>query len=240
MKVFYAYIDLNGNTSNVFTFSDRNGNGNNPNFQGRNAHPALGNYQMMPHSIRGKIDADNEGPKYCVACHMNVDMLNNFGADYANFVNDYLVNRDYANLDFALLQQHIGQNPGNQLNSPYYVQSTAGLGTGLFLFDAFGCPVNPLDANANRFFCNGNAPADNFNANNVAYDTDRYVELTGITNASSLHPMIEIPNQLVRDGSLNPLMSGTLGSGTITKLTNTNNANGGKVLDFYLDVDGNV
>jgi hypothetical protein len=235
MKVFFAYIDLNGQTSDVFAFSDRNGNGNNPNTLGRNAHPALGQYQMAAHSVRGKVTAQNEGPKYCVACHNTVDGLNNFGADYAAFLATYAA-RDYANLNFALLQQHIGQNTGNQLNSPFFVHSTAGLGTGLFLFDANGCPVNPLDANANRFFCNGNAPADNFDANNVAYDTDRMVEFTGVTNVSSLHPMIEFPTGL-RDGSLNPNMAGTLGATIINKLTNTNTAAGGKVLDSWLDAN---
>ena len=110
--------------------------------------------------------------------------------------------------------------------------------TGLFLFDVNGCPVNPLDANANRFFCNNNAPADNFDANNVVYDTDRFVEVTGVTNVSSLHPMLEFPT--LRDGSLNPAMSGTLGASIINKLTNPDTATGGKVLDSYLDADGNA
>jgi hypothetical protein len=236
MKVFYAYIDLNGNTSQVFAFSDRNGNGNNPNLLGRNAHPALGQYQMAAHSIRGKVDGQNEGPKYCVACHNTVDGVNNFGADYAAFLATYAA-RDYANLNFALLQQHIGQNTGNQLNSPFFVHSTAGLGTGLFLFDANGCPVNPLDNNPNRFFCNGVAPATNFAAQvaNVAYDTDRMVEVTGVTNVSSLHPMLEFPT--LRDGSLNPAMAGTLGANVINKLTNVDTTQGGIVLDGWLDPD---
>jgi hypothetical protein len=239
MKVFYAYIDLNGNTSQVFAFSDRNGNGNNPNFNGRNAHPALGQYQMAAHTMRGKVEGDKEGPRYCVACHNTNNGIANFGADYAAFVADY-DNRNYANLNFALLQQHIGQNPGNQLDSPFYVRSTAGLGTGLFLYDANGCPVNPLDNNANRFFCNGVAPATVFAdaVNNVAYDTDRMVEYTGVTNVSQLHPMMEFPT--LRDGSLNPQMAGTLGANILNKLTNTNVANGGKVLDSWLDANGNA
>jgi hypothetical protein len=241
MKVFYAYTDLNGDTSQVFAFSDRNGNGNNPNYNGRNAHPALGNYQMAPHSIRGKVEEDFEGPKYCVTCHMTTAGLAAFGADYANFVTDY-TNRNYANLDFALLQQHIGQNPGNQLNSPYFVHATAGLGSGLFLHDAAACPVNPLDANDNRFFCNGTSPQDQFanQVNNVAYDLDRFVEVTGVTNSSSLHPLIEFPENNLRDGSQNPLMSGTLGASMITKMTQTNNAAGGRVLDSWIDADGNA
>jgi hypothetical protein len=40
-KMFYRYEDLNGNESDVFTFSDRLGEGNNPNLGGRNTFPAL-------------------------------------------------------------------------------------------------------------------------------------------------------------------------------------------------------
>ena len=240
MKVFYAYIDLNGDTSQVFSFSDRNGNGNNPTL-GRNAHPALGNYQMAPHSIRGKVASSTEGPKYCVTCHNTTQGLAAFGADYADFVENYTA-RNYADLDYDLLQEHIGQNPGNQLNSPFYVHATAGLGSALFFFDKDGCPVNPLDNDDNRFFCNGVSPADRFATDGfttVAYDTDRFVEVSGVTNVSSLHPLI-VDGSGLRDGSNNPQMSGTLGATIINKLTNTNVAQGGKVLDSWIDADGNA
>jgi hypothetical protein len=236
-KTFYAYIDLNGDTSQTFSFSDRNGNGNNPNYLGRNAHPAHNMYQMSSHTIRGKVTATQEGPRYCVACHMTVDGVNQFGAQYADFLATYAA-RDYANLDFALLQQHIGQNPGNQLNSPFWVHMIAGLGSGLFLFDQFGCPVNPLDNNANRFICANGAPANNFNANNVVYDADRLVEITGVANAGMAHPMIEFPT--LRDGSLESSMAGPLGATIINKLTNLNVQQGGKVLDSYIDANGNA
>ena len=237
MKVFYAYTDLNGDTSDVFAFSDRNGEGNNPNYQNRNAHPSLGMYQMSAHSIRGRVTQNKEGAKYCVACHNTTEGLAVFGAQYADFVTAY-ANRDYANFDFDLLQEHIGQNTGNQLNSPFWVHMTAGLGSGLFLFDANGCPVNPLDANDNRFFCNGVSPQDQFNVNNVAYDLDRMVEIGGVTNVSSLHPMQVFGGANLRAGSLNANMAGTLGGPIINKLTNIDVNAGGKVLDSWLDANG--
>ncbi|MCK6549748.1 cytochrome c3 family protein [Myxococcota bacterium] len=238
MKIFYRYTDLNGQDSQVFAFSDRNGNGNNPNYLGSNAKPALGHYQMMAHSIRGKVTATKEGPRYCVACHNTNDGIAQFGAQYAQFLETYNA-RDYANLDFNLLKQHVGQNPSNQLNSPIFVHGTAGLGTGLYLFDATGCPVNPLDPRADRFFCPNGAPANNFNANNVVYDLDRLVELTGVTNSCSLHPMQELGSAL-RAGALNPQMSGTLGAPLLNKLVNTDLNQGGKVLDSWIDANGNA
>jgi len=254
MKVFYAYTDLANATSQVFTFSDRSGNGNNPNFQGRNAHPALGMSQMSAHTTRGKVTATNEGPRYCVACHQNQDGLNNFGADYATYATDYF-NRNYANLNFNLLQQHIGQNTGNQLNSPFWVHMVAGLGTGLYLFgkdaaDAtVACPINPFDANDNRFFCQGTSPQDRFNNGGldlVAWDLDRYVEWNpttftgGVSNTMGMHPLLNAAGSTLRAGGLNLNHTGPLGSPMINKIANTNNAQGGKVLDSWMDADGNA
>lgn len=235
MKMFLRYTDLNGNESAVFAFSDRNGNGNNPNISGRGAFGALAHNKIMPHSVRGRVEADNEGPRYCVACHLTTDGIDNFGADYAVF-RDQIANRDYANLDYDLLQEHIGQNPGNQLNSPYFVHMAAGLGSGLFAFDEFGCPVNPLDANANRQYCQNGAPADNFDANNVAYDLDKVVETFGITNSSSNHPMLgdAVINNL-RAGALYPGLAGPFGAQILQKLTDENV---GLVLDSWIDADG--
>ena len=231
-KVFYRYQDLNGQESQVFAFSDRLGEGNNPNAP-RNAHPAGAQNQMMPHSIRGKVTSDKEGPRYCVACHLNQDQVNNFGAQYADFRTNYY-NRNYANLDFNLLQQHIGQNPGNQLNSPFFVHMAAGLGTGLFLFDANGCPVNPLDDNANRQYCNNVSPQDQFDVNNVAYDLDRIVELTGVPNSSSAHPRLtgDGPQRI---GASNPEMAGPMDAQRLQMLADPNV---GLVLDSYIDANG--
>ena len=62
-KVFWRYVDINGNTSDVFAFSDRLGEGNNPRIvNGVETMPALSMNQMMPHSIRTNVTAENEGP----------------------------------------------------------------------------------------------------------------------------------------------------------------------------------
>ena len=232
-KTWWRYQDFNGNESVPYAFSDRLGEGNNPNGGGRNAHPALGHNQMGAHSIRGTITNTNEGPRYCVACHLNDAQLNDFGDEYDAF-RAALYNNDYANLDFDVLQQHIGQNTGNYLNSPIWVHMTAGLGSGLFLFDATGCPVNPLDPNADRQYCPDGAPADNFDANNVVYDTDRIVEITGVPNASGSHPRLNAFGGLQRNGASNGQMAGPLGAQTIQILADPN---GGRVLDSWLDAD---
>lgn len=234
-KVFFRYTDINGVESDVFAFSDRNGNGNNPNIGGRNALPALGHNTMMAHSIRGKVTNANEGPRYCVACHLNQDSLANFGEEY-DTLRQAMATNNFANLDFNLLQQHIGQNTGNQLNSPLWVHMVAGLGSGLFLFDETGCPVNPLDNNANRQYCPQGAPADNFNVNNAVYNLDRIVEATGIANGSNTSPMKEPgTGRQKRGGSLNPNLAGPLGSLLIQKLTDPIQ---GVVLDSWIDADG--
>lgn len=235
MKMFFRYdTDLNGNASNVFAFTDRNGNGNNPNYQNRGAFGALAHNKIMPHSQRGRVDANNEGPRYCVNCHLNDDQIANFGADYANFYAD-MQNANVANLDFAALQTLIGANTGNQQNNPYFVHMVAGLGSGLFFFDANGCPTNPLDANPNRFFCNGQAPADIFDPNNVVYALDRVVENTGVANASSGHPIASGGISVDRAGSLYPGLAGPLGGPLLQKLADPNI---GLILDGWIDANG--
>jgi hypothetical protein len=240
-KMFYRYQDLNDNESNVFAFSDRNGNGNNPNIGGRNAFPALAMNQMSPHSIRGRIDpTDNaEGLRYCVTCHLTENSLDNFGDEYALF-RDLYYNNDFAGLVdngfFDLLQEHIGRNTSNQLDSPFFVHMAAGLGTSLFMFDANGCPVNPLDNNPNRQYCDNNAPADIFDVNNVVYDLDRIVEFaTGQTNATNAHPRLDLNQGPRRDGD-DYKLAGPLNRTLLEKLTDPVN---GLVLDSWLDADGN-
>lgn len=238
MKWWYRYEDLNGDESDVFAFGDRNGEGNNPdaNNQLRNAFPALQMNQLTSHAIRGAVTAQYEGTKYCVACHLNTAQIDNFGAEYQAFWDDYR-NGNLANFDFDLLAEHIGQNPGNQLNSPFFVHTAVGLGSGLFLFDANGCPVNPLDNNANRQNCNGNAPADIFDLNNVVYDLDRIVQENGVPNAGSANPMINAQGSRLRAGATNAQMSGPLGGPLIQKLANPVT---GRILDSWIDADGNA
>lgn len=238
-KTFYAFIDQQGQLSKTFSFSDRQGNGNNPGHQGRNLHPAQNAYQMMAHSIRGRVSNDSEGPRYCVACHNTAEGISRWGDDYYDFIDKYQA-RDYGNFDFELLSQHIGKNPGNQLNSPFWVRMVAGLGSGLFLFDETGCPVNPLDQDENRKICINGAPVNQFEVATVAYDADRLVETSGVSNVATAHPIIEGNGQNLRDGSLDPAMSGPLGASIINKLTNTDPSQGGKVLDSWLDANGSV
>ena len=231
---FYRYEDLNGVESKVFAFSDRHGNGNNPNVAGRGAFGAMTHNQMMAHSIRGKVAADKEGPRYCTSCHLTTTGLQTFGAAYDAFRTAMATN-NFGALDFALLQQHFGQNTGNQLGSPLWVHMVAGLGTGLQLFDATGCPTNPLDTNANRQYCPDGAPAANFDPARVVYNLDRIVEATGVTNASNGHPMLDNKPSPLRTGATDPAVAGPLGAPLIAKLADPNN---GLVLDSWLDADG--
>ena len=232
-KMFFQYRDKQGDDSDIFAFSDRNGAGNNPS----NGAAALSHNAMMAHSIRGRVEATNEGPRYCVACHLTDDGLTSFGpANYDAFVNDMALG-NYGALDYDMLATHIGANPGNQLNSPVWVHMVAGLGSGLFLFDETGAPVNPLDTNANRAGAGGVAPASiTFDPSNAAFDMDRIVEANGNSNASDNHPMLAPgvgPN--LRDGSQNPNLEGPLGATLIRKLTDRQN---GVVLDSWIDADG--
>lgn len=235
MQMFYRYRDLNGVESQVFAFSDRRGNGNNPGVTGRDAFGALSHDVMMPHSIRGRVSASTEGPRYCVACHLTEAGLDTFGAQYANF-RTAMANNNFGALNFNLLRQHIGQNPGNQLNSPIWVHMVAGLGSGLFLFDETGCPENPLDNNAARAFCPDGAPAGDFDPADVRYNLDGLVEPTGVQNTASAHPAQD-PERVrrLRTGALTPEMSGPLGAELIQLLTDPDI---GVVLDSWVDANG--
>lgn len=239
-KMFYRYEDLNGNESDVFAFSDRLGEGNNPDLQGRNTFPALAMNQMAPHSIRGRLDptTNSEGLRYCVTCHLTQNAIDQFGNEYAEFRELYYDNDFDALVDngfFDLLRTHIGLNTGNQLDSPFFVHMVAGLGTSLFLFDANGCPVNPFDNNANRQNCNNQAPADIFDVNNVAYDLDRIVEFDGQTNSTSIHPRLN--NRGPRRDGNNYMMAGPLNRGLLERLTDPDL---GLVLDSWIDADSNA
>jgi hypothetical protein len=243
MKPFYRYVDQNGNTAAGITFSDVNGNGNNPAAFGSGALPALSHNRIYAHSVRGRNTATDEGGKQCVVCHLNTAQIDNFGADYAAYYANMrasALNGDYAFLVndnlFPVLQQHIGQNTNNHLNSPYFVHMTAGLGTGLLLVDANGCPVNPLDNNANRFFCNGVAPAAQFNIANAAYSLDGVVELSGVANASFTKPLIDLARGVpLRAGGQEPTLSGPMGGELLFKLADPNTT---LILDSWIDANG--
>jgi hypothetical protein len=153
---------------------------------------------------------------------------------------------DFANLNWAQLQQHIGANPGNQLNSPFFVHMVSGLGSGLFLMDQYGCPVNPIDDNEDRIGCNFNdfdnfngfAPSAIYDPANVVYNLDRIVEKNGVSNGSNSHPMLDPgAGPLLRDGADDPDMAGPLGASLIELLADPLN---GIILDSWIDADGNL
>ncbi|MCB9892611.1 MAG: hypothetical protein H6833_13245 [Planctomycetes bacterium] len=230
-KMFFRYTDIDDKRSKVFAFTDRNGQGNSPSAQFR----SLGHNVMMAHSIRGKVTSTNEGPRYCVACHLTEKGMADFGTQYTAF-KDAMANNEFDKLDFNLLKEHIGQNPGNQLNSPIWVHMVSGLGSGLFLFDENGCAVNPLDTNANRYGCDGKAPSTTFDPVRAFFNLDRIVLPNGVANGSSNVPM-NVPNAtpLRRDGALFPNLSGPLGKSIIDKLIDPT---AGCVLDSWIDANG--
>lgn len=233
-KVFFRYRDINGDRTPVFAFSDRNGQGGNTVARPT---PSLGHNALMAHSIRGRVSATNEGPRYCVACHLTDDSIANFGAQYSAFRTALYAN-DYGSLDYDLLKEHIGQNPGNQLDSPIFVHMVAGLGTGLYLFDANGAAQNPLDDNENRYGSDGQAPSSYFNPANVRYDLDRVVETDGTANGSSSIPMNQpFLGPLRRDGALDPNMTGPLGTTLALRLADPAT---GIVLNSWVDADRTV
>ena len=231
--MFFRYKDINNDRTPVFAFSDRLSMGANPGAPQR----ALGHNALMAHSIRGRVSATNEGPRSCVACHLTDNSLANFGTEY-QALRTALASNDYASLDYDLLKEHIGQNPGNQLDSPIFVHMVAGLGTGLFLFDENGAAQNPIDNNPNRYGSDVAAPSTYFNPANVRYDLDRVVETDGSSNASSSIPMNQpFVGPLRRDGASNPNMTGPLGTTLAQRLADTTT---GIVLNSWVDADRTV
>jgi mono/diheme cytochrome c family protein len=241
MKMFFRYFDADNNQSDTMAFSDRLGNGNNPGVDGRDDLSSLGHDAITAHSIRGAPTKEQEGNSYCVACHLTEEGMKDFGKEYEDFV-EIMEKGDYEELDFALLSQHIGGNTQNQMNSPFFVHMATGLGTGLFLFDEDGCPVNPLDANANRAGCDGVAPATRWaefiaGDRDLQYNLDAAVEWTGVSNGSSSSPMLSGTSSSLRDGAIFPDMSGPMGARLVNKLAHPKE---GLVLDSWLDADGDL
>ena len=110
----------------------------------------------------------------------------------------------------------------------------SGLGSGLFLFDQYGGPVNPLDNNADRVGAQGVAPAANFDPVNVRFDLDRIVLPDGTSTGSNTHPMLDKTTPR-RDGAGNPDLSGPMGASLIQRLSDPVS---GIVLDSWLDANG--
>jgi hypothetical protein len=232
-KVMFQWEDQNGQLSRFFQFSDRHAAGNNP--AGALA-PSLSHNAFMAHSIRGKVNASDEGPRYCATCHLTSTGLATFGAQYTTFRNAMSAG-NWGALDFTLLQQHFGRNPGNQLDSPLFPHMVAGLGTGLFLFDQNGAPVNRLDNFAGRKGAGNIAPATIFDPLRVTLNLDRIVEPTGVANGSNNHTWLDVPSAgpALRDGALDPELAGPLGATLVRRLTDPTT---GIVLDSWLDANG--
>lgn len=231
-KVFFQWEDRNNQLSRRFTFSDRNGVGSSPNAP--SGFPSLAHNAIMAHSIRGKVDATREGPRYCVACHMTETGLSTYSTQYDAF-RTAMQNGDWGALDFDLLRQHFGRNTGNRLESPLFVHGVAGLGTGVFLFDENGAPTNPIDTFAGRKGADNIAPATAWNPANVFFDLDRIVEPDGRVNGSSNHAWLTgVDGSALRDGATDPGMAGPLGATLIRMLCDPQN---GLVLDSWIDSD---
>jgi hypothetical protein len=191
----------------------------------------------MAHSVRGKVDATHEGPRYCASCHLTTEGLANYGAVYDDF-RTKMAAGDFGGLDFQLLKQHFGMNTNNQMDSPLWAHMAAGLGTGLFLFDQNGAAVNPLDNNPNRVGSDGIAPASVFDPANVAFDLDRLVDANGVSTGSNNHTwMTPGVGPSLRDGAQDPNLAGPLGATLIRKLSDPVN---GIVLDSWIDSNGQL
>lgn len=230
-KVNYQWEDRFGNESDMFQFTDRNGQGNDP---GKSS-PSLSHNAFMAHSIRGKVAANKEGPRYCAACHLTTAGMAAWETPYRTFRDDMAAG-NWGNLNFTLLRTHFGLNTGNQLGSPFFAHMAAGLGTGMFLFNENGGPVNPIDDNPNRVGALGVAPASAFNPANVAYDLDRIVEPSGVANGSNNHAWLNpAVGPSLRDGALDPELAGPLGATLIERLSDPDT---GIILDSWLDANG--
>ncbi|MBL8863664.1 MAG: hypothetical protein JNK02_16865 [Planctomycetes bacterium] len=229
-KVFFQWRDRNGQFSQRFSFSDRRGVGNAP--DAPSGFPSMSHNAIMAHSIRGKVDATREGPRYCASCHLTSSGLQQYEAQYDSF-RAAMEAGDWGALDFTLMRQHFGRNTGNHMESPLFVHGVAGLGTGLFLFDVNGAPVNPLDTFAGRKGADGVAPASVFNPANVFFNLDRIVEPDGRANGSSNHAWLNgVDGSHLRDGAADPTMAGPLGARLIRLLCDPEQ---GLVLDSWLD-----
>ena len=227
--VFWQYRDQGNVDSEIFSFSDRKGAGANP----AAVMPSLSHNAMMAHSIRGRPTPSDEGARQCVSCHLTTQGLSDYGTEY-EALRTALATSDFDSLDFDLLQTHIGSNTGNQLNSPLWVHMVAGLGSGLYLFNAEGGPENRIDDFAGRVGADGTAPKNDFAANEVAFDLDRLVDTNGVATGSNNHMGLEGPNAL-RDGALDPEMAGPLGGSMVQRLTDPLL---GIVLDAWLNASG--
>ena len=91
---FFQYTDLNNNTSNRISHSDRRGMGNDPALRNpnRNNLPALQSQPFTPHSIRGRWTQQAVGGRGCLDCHLGdnnaLTVWNENRQDF-DFTNEY-------------------------------------------------------------------------------------------------------------------------------------------------------
>ncbi len=230
-KMFFRWEDQQSQTTERMGFSDRRGKGASPAVQ----FPGMSHNAMMAHSIRGRVTDENEGNRYCVSCHLTTNSVATYGTEYDAF-RSAMQTGDWASLDSAMLTEHFGQNTGNQMDSPLFVHMVAGLGSGLFLFDVQGRPVNDIDDHDDRAGTDNVPPNSVYDPANVFYNLDRIVLESGLSTASSNHAMIPPANgAALRDGADDLDMAGPLGARILELLTDPNT---GLVLDSWLDADG--
>ena len=82
LKMFFRWEDRNNQRTKTYAFSGRNSKGAN---ELEAAFPSMGHNAMMAHSIRGRVSPTQEGPRYCVSCHMTTDGLAEYGDLYNTF-----------------------------------------------------------------------------------------------------------------------------------------------------------
>ena len=160
---FFSYTDLNGDTSDRVSYGDRNGLGNDPalGYGQRNNHPALQNQPFTPHTMRGRWTQTQVGMRGCLDCHLP----NEDAVQLVNHLGETYNLRDIDGNGTDLLADY---DDAITLN----VSMAWGLGSDLWHFDENGDPVYD-------------------NNNNTAYDLDRLVEETGVSNTSSNHPLLD-------------------------------------------------
>jgi hypothetical protein len=233
-KVFYQYRDRARIFSRIFGFTDRNSDGNDPD----KPYGSLGHNALMQHSIRGKVTSTREGPRYCVACHLTENSVS-AGPNRAKYD---AFRAAMAARNYALACQHaegrIGQNPGNQLDSPVFVHMVAGLGSGLFLFDQDGSPSTRSTPTPTASAATASPRRPHGTARASRSTPDRIVDQDGTSHASNNHSMLDPgagPNR--RDGAADPGRPGPLGATLIQRLTDPDT---GIVLDSWIDANGTL
>jgi hypothetical protein len=145
-EAFYTWWDQQGDESQTFTFSDRNGMGSST---AVTQHPSMSHNLIMPHSIRGEVSAADEGPALLQRVPPDRERPGQLGHGVRHVPDGHRQRQlRGAGLEPALPAHRANTN--NDLDSPFFVHMASGLGTGLFLFDVKGCPVNPVDDNDAR------------------------------------------------------------------------------------------